>query len=148
MLNDKQIEIADYLLKYLESNGGKSSLDDYTSKLYKQGFDHMDRSYVPDFLREHLGLIEYWGDEQYWITLTPNGFKASKIGLKKYLEQIEKTEQLETESLSATIEGVRVAKRTAKISIYCSILAIVISMIIPFLVVKFDKEISNQKKTK
>jgi hypothetical protein len=133
MLNDKQIKIADYLLKYLDSKGGRSSLNDYPLELDKQGFDYMDRSFVPDFLREHLSLIEYWGDAKIWITLTPNGYKASKIGLRKYLEQVEKEKQLETDSLSATIEGVRNAKRTAKISICCSIIAIVISLIVPFI---------------
>jgi hypothetical protein len=38
MLNYKQIEIANFLLKYLYSVGGSSSLDDYPHKMNEQGF--------------------------------------------------------------------------------------------------------------
>ena len=60
MLNKQQIEIADYILKYLESAGGKSSIDDYPHKLEKNGFDYFESSFTIDYLIEHTGLIDNW----------------------------------------------------------------------------------------
>ena len=89
MLNKQQIEIADYILKYLESAGGKSSIDDYPHKLEKNGFDYFESSFTIDYLIEHTGLIDNWKTDR-WIRLTPNGYKAAKIGIEEYFKEVEK----------------------------------------------------------
>ena len=123
MLNDNQLKIADFLLKYLDSVGGKSSLDDYPAKLRKQGFDDFDWHTLVKILIEHLGLIDYAGNSDYWIMLTPKGNKAAKIGVEKYFDEIEKEQQLDSKQKQASIDSVKISKR----SLIISIVAILIS---------------------
>jgi hypothetical protein len=147
MLNKKQVEIADFLLKHLESRGGKSSLDDYPEKLRKQGFDDFDWHTLVKILIDHLGLLDYAGNSDYWIMLTPEGNKAAKIGIEKYFDEIEQDKQLDRNEKLANISGVDTAKRTAKISIFLSIIAVFISVTVPFLTDKKSNNGINQNAT-
>lgn len=146
MLNKQQIEISDYILKYLESSGGKSSIDDYPQKLQKNGFDDFESSFVIDYLIKHVGLIDHWKIDR-WIRLTPTGYKAAKTGIEEYLKEVEKQKQLESESLSASIEGDKTAKRTAKTSRILSIIAIVSAIIIPFSIEIFNNVVNKPTDT-
>lgn len=138
MLNKQQVEIADFLLKHLESRGGKSSLDDYPEKLRKQGFDDFDWHTLVKILIDHLGLLDYAGNSDYWIMLTPEGNKAAKIGIEKYFDEIEQDKLLDRNEKLANISGVDTAKRTAKISIAISIFAVIASIVIPLLLNKTE----------
>ena len=131
MLNDKQIQIADSLLKHLESRDGKSSKDDYPGKMQKLGFDYPDVAYICDILINQLELLDYWGDDKYWITLTPDGYKAAKLGLKKYFEILEQEKQLDILAKQASIDGVKKANRN-------SIIAIVFAFIVPISITLFE----------
>lgn len=142
MLNQKQIEIANFLLKYLKDSGGKSSIDDYPHKLEKNGFDYFESSFTIDFLVAHTGLLDNWKTDR-WIRLTPEGYKAADIGFEKYFEQVEKEKKLEIDSLSSTIEGVETAKRTSKTSKIISIAAIVAAIVIPISIEVF-KNVGNK----
>ena len=144
MLNRQQVEIADFLLKHLESRGGKSSLDDYPEKLRKQGFDDFDWHTLVKILIDHLGLLDYAGNSDYWIMLTPEGNKAAKIGIEKYFEEIEQDKQLDRNEKLANISGVDTAKKTARISIAISIFAVIASIVIPLLLNK--TEVNNPAK--
>ena len=114
MLNDKQIEIADHLLKYLDQKGGKSSLDDYPSEMHQQGFEEFEWSFVKEFLREQVELIYYLGNTDYILALTLAGYKAAKMGIVKYFEMIEEEKQLEKENIINNIEGIRSSKKLSK----------------------------------
>jgi hypothetical protein len=142
MLNQEQIAIANFLLKYLKDCGGKSSLDDYPHKLEKKGFDYFESSFTIDFLIAHTGLLDNWKTDR-WIRLTTEGYKAADIGFEKYFEQVEKEKKLEIDSLSATIEGVETAKRTAKTSKIISITAIVAAIVIPISIEVFKNVVNK-----
>jgi len=122
MLNQKQIEIADFLLKYLYSVGGSSSLDDYPAKLSKQGFNDFEWHSLRQILIENLELINFVGRSDYNIMLTPDGNKAAKIGIEKYLAEIEQDKQLDREAKKSSISGVRNAKKLSVIAIAASVL--------------------------
>lgn len=134
MLNNQQIEIADFLLKYLESVGGKSSIDDYPHELEKNGFDYFESSYIIDFLIRHARVINNWKTDR-WICLTPEGYKAAKIGIKKYFEQIEKDKELDIESKKQNITGIKKANKNSKRAL---IIAIVVPILISSIQIYFD----------
>jgi hypothetical protein len=146
MLNQKQIEIADFLLKYIDSVGGKSSIDDYPQKLQKNGFDYFESSFVIDYLIKYIGLIDHWKTDR-WIRLTPTGYKAAKTGIEEYLKEVENQKKLELESLSASIEGDKTAKETAKTSKTLSIIAIAAAIIIPFSIEIFQNIVNKPSDT-
>ncbi len=125
MLNKKQIEIADFLLKYLYSAGGSSSLDDYPAKLRKQGFDDFEWHTLRQILIENLELINFVGRSDYNIMLTPDGNKAAKIGIEKYLTEIEQDKQLDRAAKKSSIHGIRNAKIFSGIAIVISILSLI-----------------------
>ena len=125
MLNQKQIEIADFLLKYLYSVGGSSSLDDYPAKLRKQGFDDFEWHSLRQILIENLELINFVGRSDYNIMLTPDGNKAAKIGIEKYLAEIEQDKQLDRKAKKSSIHGIRNAKIFSGIAIVISILSLI-----------------------
>lgn len=125
MLNQKQIEIADFLLKYLYSIGGSSSLDDYPAKLRKQGFDDFEWHTLRQILIENFKLINFVGRSDYNIMLTPDGNKAAKIGIEKYLAEIEQDRQLDRAAKKSSIHGVRNAKIFSGIAIVISILSLI-----------------------
>lgn len=124
MLNQKDIEIADFLLKYMDSIGGKSSLDDYTIKLRKQGFDDFDIHSLVKILIKQLKLIDYVGNSDNWIVLTPEGTKAAKTGIKKYFDEIEQDKQLDRTAKKSSIKGIRNAKILSTVAIVVSILSL------------------------
>ncbi|MGA3012437.1 MAG: hypothetical protein ABSD71_00235 [Bacteroidales bacterium] len=124
MLNERQREIADYLLKYIEKKGGKSSLDDYPSEMNNKGYEEFEWSYIKEFLREQVGLLYYLGNSEYTIALTPEGYNAAKVGIVKYFQSIEEDKQLQRDSMINNIEGIHSSKKLSKI-------AIVVAIVVP-----------------
>jgi hypothetical protein len=123
MVSENQIKIADFLLKYLYSVGGKSSKDDYPEKLNEQGFNKLDWHATIQILIEYYGLIDYVGNSDNWIMLTPEGNKVAKNGINKFLDEINKEKQLRTKQKKATISSAKISKG----SLIISIIAIVMS---------------------
>ena len=142
MLSKRQFEAANALLKHLEKREGKSSLDDYPFALRELGFENVDRHSLVDFLID-CDLIYYAGDTDYWIKLRPDGYKAAKIGIEKYFEEIEQDKQLDRDEKRANITGVETAIKNSKNSKTFSLIAIGISLLVPFLVVKFDNHVNR-----
>lgn len=138
MLNKQQIEIADFLLKYLDSKGGKSSLDDYPEKFQKQGFDHFDSHSLVKILIQELGLLTHPGNSDHWIMLTSEGTRVAKIGIEKYFEEIEQDKQLDRDSKKANIEGITKANKNSK-------RAIIIAVFIPILIAAIQIYFDNRK---
>lgn len=57
--------------------------------------DHiMDYEYMKDLLMKQYHAIEYIGEDEYWISLTPNGGRLYKSGLKKHNQKVDQTEKL------------------------------------------------------
>ena len=106
------------------------------------GFENVDRHSLVDFLID-CDLIDYSGDTDYWIKLRPDGYKAAKIGIEKYLEEIEQDKQLDRDEKRANITGVETAIKNSKNSKTFSLIAIGISLLVPFLVVKFDNHVNR-----
>lgn len=140
MLTQQQIEITDFLLKYLESVGGKSSLDDYPAMLQKQGFDDLEwHSLIQDLIQD-FGLIKHIGNSDYWIMLTPDGNRAAQIGIDNFFKEIESDEQLERDYKLANIDGIKKANKNSKI-------AVIIAVIVPLLIAAIQIYFDNSKNT-
>ena len=127
MLNPQQTAIANFLLKYLDAKGGKSSKDDYPEKLQGQNFEHWDCDYVTTFLIDQAGLIDYLNESKYYITLTTDGYHAAKIGLNEYFKELDQDKELDREAKISSIDGVRSAKLFSKNSLALSMIAILLS---------------------
>jgi hypothetical protein len=140
MLTQQQIEITDFLLKYLESVGGKSSLDDYPAMLRKQGFDDLEWHSLIQVLIQDFGLIKNIGNSDYWIMLTPDGNRAAQIGIDNFLKEIESDEQLERDYKLANIDGIKKANKNSKI-------AVIIAVIVPLLIAAIQIYFDNGKNT-
>lgn len=142
MLTPLQIEIADALLKHLIEFNGKSSLDEYPEYLRKRGFNWLDYNIVIQLLIKQLELIDYAGNDDYFINLTLEGNKAANIGMKKYLELREEDIQLDRQAKRASIKGVEKANKNSK-------LAMVIAIIIPIVLavlqisIQYKNQINN-----
>ena len=148
MLNEKQKEIADYLLKYLEQKSGKSSLDDYPSVMQNQGFDDFEWNFLKDFMRDQLGLVYYSGNTDYILALTREGFRAAKVGIGRYFELIEEEKELEKINLIYSIEGVKSSKKLSKIAITVAIVVPILSVVINFWVQQnfSQKDVKNENR--
>jgi hypothetical protein len=142
MLNKKQIEIANLILKYLDSVGGKSNRDDYPSMFEKNGIENWDWHPLIQILIEDLELVKYWGDAEYWIMLTPQGNKAASNGIEKYFEDLEQDQQLDRNFKRANIESVEKANKNSKNAIK---IAIIIPVLIAVIQIYFNYRISSVK---
>ena len=142
MLSKRQSEAANALLKHLEKREGESSLDDYPFALKELGFEDVDRHSLVEILID-CDLINYSGSTNYLIKLRPDGYRAAKIGIEKYFEEIEQDKQLDRDEKKANITGVETAIKNSKNSKTISLIAIGISLIVPFLAVKFDNYINR-----
>ncbi len=76
-MNERQIEIGDALLKYLQSKGGSANKDQYPDYLTDSGYGVKEWHQVLELLVE-LDLISNYEKEDYNIRLTNNGSKASE----------------------------------------------------------------------
>ena len=93
MLKERQTEIADILLKELMSEN--VVYVDYTVELGKYGYSEPETKIVIEILTNDYNLayyhIEKLNNKTYYIlTLTPEGNKAAKLGIEKYILKREK----------------------------------------------------------
>ena len=106
MLNQEQIEIADFLLQHLLANNGMATKDSYPPALEKRGFSKLVTTTVISFLtdRELIAFIE---PDKYWLKLLPPGYEAAKIGIAKYLGNEKSDKELDRKQKFASIKSVR-----------------------------------------
>lgn len=135
MLNEIEIKIADYLLKYLESCGGQSIKDNYFEKLTQNGFNRFDIYRVIKALIDDFKLIRSEGADEYRLFLKPEGTKAAKIGIVKYLDEIDQDKQLDRAAKKASIKGVDTAISNSKKAIW---IAVVVPIVLALLQIGFQ----------
>ena len=95
MLNDRELEIADLLLKHMRNKNGKFNTNNTEKYLSEKGFDVREIRLVMSYLIKHYKLIEYYsvdlyGNTEFHIRITPEGNKAIKLGIAKYIKKKEK----------------------------------------------------------
>jgi hypothetical protein len=71
--------------------------------------------------------------------LTIEGKEAAKNGIKKYIESIEQEKKLDTDVKTASIKS----SKLSKLAIIISIIAVLASFVVPFLVVNYEQHIKN-----
>jgi len=129
MFNNKQFEIAEFLLKYMKNNGGKTSKDDYPSEFENNGYYFDDYYFVINYLVNHLELIKYLDDSEYIIILTPKGYSAADKTLKKYLSDIEEEKDLEKNIKKLNYKSIKQSILFSRIAILISIISIIIAIL-------------------
>jgi hypothetical protein len=86
LIPSQEIEMADYLLKRLIEKGGKCNIDNLGITSEKIS----TYSSVRELLFEEE-LIDWFGDQEYWIKITLKGRKVASIGFEVYLLQKQET---------------------------------------------------------
>jgi len=129
MLNKRQIEIADILLKRLKS--GNIVTDSYSLELKQLGYSKTETVITTEILINDYKLIYYHVEinpllKYNTLALTSEGNKAESIGIQKYIDQVEYDKQLDRD---AKVAGIR----TSKLAIYISFAALIITLIMPLL---------------
>jgi len=144
MLNNRQIEIADILLKILSSENIVS--DNYSDELQKLGYNEFEVKILIEILINSYNLAYYHIENLhvktfYILTLTPEGNKAAKKGIKKYIQEIEYDKQLDRDAKVASI-------KTSKWAIGISFTSLLIAIVVPFLVEKCKNDVSTKTEPK
>ncbi len=105
MLNDRQLKIAELLFKHMDDKNGKTNVEDSKKYLTDKGFNENEISLVMSFLINHYKLIEYhsvnlYGNTEFHIRITPEGNKAIKWGIEKYIKKKERNSNQKTIRIS------------------------------------------------
>jgi hypothetical protein len=82
-MTDKQIELADHLIKMLVDNKGILTSDDYYSDLMENNYDQQDIRLVILELKD-IGILGDIGISDNQLRLTHEGYKVAKLGYQKY----------------------------------------------------------------
>jgi hypothetical protein len=135
-MTDSLIEISDkFIVFFIKANGVRKD---------KELFDFIKEESINITLPEIINiLIAYKLIERSSVHaelkhLTPNGFNAAIIGIKKHIEEIEYDKELDRKVKKATIT-------TSRWAIGISILSLIISIIIPVLIEKQKDELLPKK---
>jgi hypothetical protein len=114
LLNENQIKITDILLKHLKSTkDGVSSIDDYPHKLRENNIEYYTAKPVIQILINNIGLLDYVGNSDRLLMLTPTGNIAAKIGIEKYLNDLNEEKKLQIELAKSNIEANRLNAENA-----------------------------------
>jgi hypothetical protein len=134
-MTDSLIEISDKFISFfIEKNGVRKD---------KELLDFIKEQSINITLPEIINiLIAYKLIERSSVHaelkhLTPNGFKAAIIGIKKYIEEIELDKELDRRVKIATIT-------TSRWAIGISILSLIISIVVPVLIEKQKNEVPSK----
>ena len=106
MVNDNQLQLAKDILNFIDSENG--SVSKYQIfKEFSQPENNSKEIYTAiSFLENHYNVIEFFttigliGGEIENYRITPNGYKALKIGLDKYIKKKEKSPNKKSEIIS------------------------------------------------
>jgi len=138
-MEKEKIEIIDAILKFMFSNGYEFNTNNNNESDLTPAFEtKFFRSEFKSLVSENK-LIRKFENSDCVFILTDEGKKASKIGISKYLDEIEQKEQLDIKSKTASVDSVRLSK----LAIGVSVLAIIASFAVPFLVVNNEQHIKN-----
>lgn len=88
-MTEKQIRIADRLLRILVEHDGRVNKDSARSLLLKEFAERMDRidiNFVFDTLTDDYKLVVLLGEG--WLRLTPEGQKMARRGMKNYQRKL------------------------------------------------------------
>lgn len=147
-MGEKEIAIIDAILKYMVQNSGK--FNSYSDTIHLEiKSDESEKVYhILDTLssRELFIKRDPRGNKTAYIT-TELGKQYAESGVQGYFDKIEMDKQLEKKVKTATIEGIEIAKKTAKTSRNIAIIAIIISIVMPTLVVFLERRVNNVEKT-
>ena len=94
-MTEKQIRIADRLLRILVEHDGRVNKDSARSLLLKEFTERMDKidiNFVLDTLIDDYKLVSLLGEG--WLRLTPEGEKMARRGMKNYHLKITIKEQI------------------------------------------------------
>lgn len=136
MMDDKQIEIGDKLLKLFIDNEGQLQESKYHELLKKELVDYNSNLIFTTviIMIEDYCLIRRNINNTGLKIITAEGLRAAKIGLKQYIQDYEEQKELEKENLKANIKTAKLAQKNAKYSLTISIIALILSAIVPVLV--------------
>ena len=121
MLKQRQAEIADILLKELISEN--VVYVDYPVELGKYGYSEPETKIVIEILTNDYNLayyhIEKLNNKTYYIlTLTPEGNKAAKLGIEKYILKREKENRKSKTPIIISIIALFIAAIQPGIALY------------------------------
>ena len=88
-MTEKQIRIADRLLRILVDHYGRVNKDSSRSLLLKEFTERMDKidiNFVLDTLIDDYKLVSLLGEG--WLRLTPEGEKMARRGMKNYQQKL------------------------------------------------------------
>lgn len=94
MLTEKQYDIAGKVLEAIKKQGGRCNMDQFYNALPDYDDHVMDYEYMKKMLMDQYHAIEYIGKDEYWISLTPNGYRLSETGLKEHNKKVDRVEKL------------------------------------------------------
>lgn len=89
-MNERQTEIANFLLNRLEEKNGQLNIDQVSFFAKEKKYGWPEVSLVMDTMMDE-SLIKWYGDEKYRIKLTTEGYEAVKSGYKDLIK-LKKTE--------------------------------------------------------
>lgn len=149
MLNDRQLKIAEALLKHLESRNGISNYNIYTPELEKLDYSDSDIEILIAILEVDYNLVQTFGTrtlgdlviDKFSIRLTSEGNKAAKIGIKKYIEEIESDKELDRQVKKSTV-------KTSRWAIGISFISLIIAIAVPFSVEKCKNDVPTKTEPK
>lgn len=94
MFTEKQYEIADKILATVKQNAGRCNIDQFYNSLPDYDNHVMDYEYMKEMLMKQYGAMEYIGKDEYWISLTPIGYRLCETGLKEHNQKKDRVEKL------------------------------------------------------
>ena len=145
MLKEKQIEIGERLLKLFVD---KDEMTDkaYSDILMKEFSDVKINSIynVATILIDDYELIRRGVNNPNVKKITAEGYRAADIGLKEFIIEFNRKKELEIKNLEANIETAEIAKKNSKYSLTISIIALIITALVPVL----NKILDNYEKNK
>jgi hypothetical protein len=146
-MKNKQLEIGNRLLQLFIDNDGQMSDKSYADIL-KVEFPNENLNLIYNtatILIDDFELIRRGINNTNVKKLTAAGYRAADIGLKEFIREYYQRKELETQNLKANIQTAKIAKTNSKYSLTISILALVVTALVPVLSKIIDNH--DNKKT-
>jgi hypothetical protein len=126
-MTDSLIEISDkFIAFFIKENGVRK--DKELFDFIKEESINIELLKITNILVTYK-IIERSNTDPSVKFLTPDGFKAAKIGIRKYIEEIEIDKALDRSVKIATI-------KTSRWAIGISVLSLIISIVVPLIIEK------------
>jgi len=123
MLNEKQLIISETILNFIKEKENIVSKYELQKYLLKDSFESKEIDVVTSFLEIHYKLIEPFtkimiSHEYEYFRITPEGNKAIKIGIVKYLARKEKENKKSKTPIIISIIALVIAAIQPGIALY------------------------------